>query len=67
MRFVFIWNIKENEVWHIRISSFSAKEKLQKPLSVNTETKCHLGIKFQAWHHLHKYVFKGRFLLKDAI
>ena len=23
MRFVFIWNIKENEVWHIRISSFS--------------------------------------------
>ena len=23
MRFVFIWNIKENEMWHIRISSFS--------------------------------------------
>ena len=23
MRFVFIWNIKENEVWHICISSFS--------------------------------------------
>ena len=33
MRFVFVWNIKENEVWHIRISSFSVKEKLQKLLS----------------------------------
>ena len=67
MRLVFIWNIKENEVWHIRISSFSVKEKLQKLLSVNTETKRHLGIKFQTWHHLHKYAFKGRFLVNDAI
>ena len=61
MRFVFIWNIKENEVWHIRISSFSVEETLQKLLSVNTETKRHLGIKFQTWHH------NGRFLVNDAI
>ena len=40
MSFVFIWNI-ENEVWHI-ISSYKFKEKLQKLLSVKTETKCHL-------------------------
>ena len=56
---VFIWNIKENEVWHICISSFSVLEKIQKLLSVNAETKRHLGIKFQTWHHLHKYAFKG--------
>ena len=41
MSFVFIWS-KENEVWHI-ISSVSFQEKLQKLLSVNTETKRHLG------------------------
>ena len=41
MSFTFIWN-KENEVWHI-ISSFS-KEKLQKLLSVNTETKRFKGV-----------------------
>ena len=67
MRFVFIWNIKENEVWYIRISSFSVEEKLQKLLRVNTDTRRHLGIKFQTWHHLHKYAFKGRFLVNDAI
>ena len=63
MSFAFIWN-KENEVWHI-ISSVSFWEKLQKLLSVNTETKCHLEC--QIWHHLHKYVLKGRFLKNDAI
>ena len=36
-------------------------EKLQKLLSVNTETKRHLG--YQIWHHLHKYALKGRFLV----
>ena len=66
MSFVFIWNSKENEVWHI-ISSFSVYEKFQKLLSVNRETKRYLGIKFQTWHHLHKYAFKGRFLVNDAI
>ena len=67
MRFVFIWNIKENEVWHIHIYTFFSLRKLQKLLSVNTETKRHLGIKFQTWHHLLKYAFKGRFLVNDAI
>ena len=62
MSFVFIWN-KENEVWHI-ISFVSFKEKLQKLLNVNTETKRHLD---QIWHHLRKYAFKGRFLMNDAI
>ena len=66
MRFVFIWNIKENEVWHIRISSFSVKRKASKAIEC-TETKRHLGIKFQTWHHLLKYAFKGRFLVNDAI
>ena len=46
---------------------FQFIEKLQKLLSVNTETKRHLGIKFQTWHHLHKYAFKGRILVNDAI
>ena len=63
MSFAFIWN-KENEVWHITsIVSFS--EKLQKLLSVNTETKHHL--RYQIWHGLHKYALKGRFLVNDAI
>ena len=33
---------------------------IQKPNAI-------LGIKFQTWHHLHKYAFKGRFLRNDAI
>ena len=66
MSFAFIWN-KGNKVWHI-IISLSVKEKLQKLLSVNTETKRHLG--YQIWHHLHKYtlgMLKGRLLVNDAI
>ena len=49
------------------ISSYSFKEKLQKLSSVNTETKCHLW--YEIWHHLglYEYVFKGRFLVNDAI
>ena len=46
---------------------FFSLRKAQKLLSVNTETKRYLGIKFQTWHHLHKYAFKGRFLVNDAI
>ena len=34
---------------------FQFKKSFKKLLSVNTETKRHLGIKFQTWHHLHKY------------
>ena len=43
---------------------FHVKKKLQKLLSVNAETKRHM---YQIWHHLHKYAFKGRFLVIDAI
>ena len=39
-------------------------EKLQKLLSVNTETKRHLG--YQILHHLHQYALKGRFLVNNA-
>ena len=46
---------------------FQFKKSFEKLLSVNTETKRHLGIKFQTWHHLHKYAFKGRFLVRDNI
>ena len=68
MRFVFIWNIKENEVWtHLHLLFFSLRKASKAILSINTETKRQLGIKFQTWHHLHKYAFKGRFLVNDAI
>ena len=53
MSFAFIWN-KENEV-----CDTSPLRKASKAISVNTETKRHLG--YQIWHHLHKYTLKGRF------
>ena len=66
MRFVFIWNIKENEVWHIR-ASFQFKKSfrsywvlIQRPNAVYRD-------QIQTWHNLHKYAFKGRFLVNDAI
>ena len=57
---------KRHDIWALSLSEIKRMKcdpssplfqwKLQKRLSVNTKIKCML--RYQIWHHLHKYTFK---------
>ena len=71
-----IWGLSLSEILKRMKCDTSASPLFQFKKSLNSywvfiayrdQTKSHLGIKFQTWHHLHKYAFKGRFPVNDAI